>query len=201
MADVVSSLAELRALFERSIVARDIAEPFSSFDSDHLASQVRGFMERRDYDIVGVRQDGVVVGYAARSALTSGSVGDHATKPDPTALVAETEPLVAVVEHLRETPWLLVTVLGEIGGIITRGDLQKTPVRMWLFGLVSLFEMQMLRLVRERYPANSWKHLLTTERLANAGGLLDQRKRRNEALDLADCLQFWGQEADPGADT
>ena len=73
---------------------------------------------------------------------------------------------------------------------MTRGDLQKAPVRLWLFGLVSLLEMQMLRVVRERYPADSWVPLLTDERCVGARRVFAERRRRNEANDLSDCLQL-----------
>jgi len=61
---------------------------------------------------------------------------------------------------------------------------------LWLFGLVSLLEMQLLRVVRERYPADSWTALLTEERLTGARNVFDERRRRNEENDLSDCLQL-----------
>jgi hypothetical protein len=97
---------------------------------------------------------------------------------------------------------VFITVLGHVGGIVTRGDLQKAPVRLWLFGLVSLLEMQMLRVVRERYPTSSWTGLLTEKRLEDARGIFAERQRRNEENDLADCLQLGDKAAilkkDPG---
>jgi hypothetical protein len=50
--------------------------------------------------------------------------------------------------------------------------------------------MQLLRIVRSAYPHEIWKNLLSTWRLEKANGILVQRKIRNEALDLADCLQI-----------
>lgn len=83
-------------------------------------------------------------------------------------------------------------ILGQVGGIVTKGDLQKIPVRMWLFGLISLIEMQLLRIIRDYYPDDSWKQkpLISPDRLNKAEDQLKDRRRRNEAIDLADCLQF-----------
>ncbi len=78
----------------------------------------------------------------------------------------------------------------QVWGIITRGDLQKAPVRMWLFGLISLLEMNFLRLIRLKFLEDSWKSLLKSTRLKHAQYILDDRRRRNEAIDLADCLEF-----------
>ena len=95
-----------------------------------------------------------------------------------------------VLELLARFPQVFVVVMGEVSGIITKGDLQKAPVRLWLFGVLSLLEMQFLRLIRTAYPQDTWKGFVSENRLGKAGQLLQERKRRNEAIDLADCLQF-----------
>jgi hypothetical protein len=64
------------------------------------------------------------------------------------------------------------------------------PVRLWLFGRVTLIEMHLLRLIREHYPAEGWRQQLSPARLEAAGRLLRQRQARHEAVDLADCLEF-----------
>ena len=62
---------------------------------------------------------------------------------------------------------------------------------MWLFGLISLIEMQLLRIIRDYYPDDSWKHKISENgRLKKAEDLFEKRRQRNEAIDLADCLQF-----------
>jgi hypothetical protein len=50
--------------------------------------------------------------------------------------------------------------------------------------------MQLLRVVRERYPADSWSALVTAERLTGAQKIFAERQRRNEGNDLSDCLQL-----------
>jgi len=88
------------------------------------------------------------------------------------------------------TPRVFVTAWDKPGGIVTFGDMQKAPVRMWLFGLITLTEMQMLRIIRAYYPDDCWRAKLRTERLEYAERILEDRRRRNEGVDLADCLQF-----------
>jgi hypothetical protein len=61
MKQLKSSLTDLRRLFARAITLRDIAEPLVSFDHGQPANEVRAFMERREYDVVGVREHGLVV--------------------------------------------------------------------------------------------------------------------------------------------
>jgi anion-transporting ArsA/GET3 family ATPase len=50
--------------------------------------------------------------------------------------------------------------------------------------------MNFLRLIRIRYAHDSWKSLLKPARLKHTQNILDDRRRRNEAIDLADCLEF-----------
>jgi hypothetical protein len=98
--------------------------------------------------------------------------------------------MLVVLELLTRFPQVFVVIMGEVSGIIMKGDLQKAPVRMWLFGVLSLLEMQFLRLILTVYPQDTWQELISAKRLAKAELLLQERKHRNEAIDLADCLQF-----------
>ena len=63
MKQLKSSLGDLRRLFARTITLRDIAEPLVSFDHGQPAGEVRDFRERRELDVVGVREYGMVTGY------------------------------------------------------------------------------------------------------------------------------------------
>ncbi|GAG26724.1 unnamed protein product, partial [marine sediment metagenome] len=56
--------------------------------------------------------------------------------------------------------------------------------------LISLIEMQMLRIIRERFPENSWDKFISTGRKEKVEKLFEERKKKNEETDLVDCLQF-----------
>lgn len=190
MKQLKSSLGDLRRLFIRTIALRDIAEPLISFDANQSAQGVRALMDRRGYDVVGVREHGVVTGFAVRSELEGGAIGDQRRPFGAGDVLPDGEPLLAAFATLRERRHVFIAVLGQVGGIVTRGDLQKAPVRLWLFGLVSLLEMQLLRVIRERYPSDSWASQLTADRLAGAHRVFAERQRRREENDLSDCLQL-----------
>jgi hypothetical protein len=147
-------------------------------------------MNGKDFDVVGVRQNGAVIGYVHRADLRKGTLEQY-TKPfDEQLLVEDWSPLLAVLELLVGSPQVFIVFMGEVSGIITKGDLQKAPVRMWLFVVLSLLEMQFLRLIRASFPKDTWKEFISENRLAKAEEMLQDRKRRNETIDLADCLQF-----------
>jgi hypothetical protein len=61
---------------------------------------------------------------------------------------------------------------------------------MWFFNLVSLLELQMLRLIRQHYQDGEWRVKVSSDRVLQAEKLLVDRRRRNEEIDLADCLEF-----------
>jgi hypothetical protein len=61
---------------------------------------------------------------------------------------------------------------------------------MWLFGLVTLVEDLLSRTLRKRYPAEAWRDQLSEGRLQRAEALQAERRRRNESLELVDCLSF-----------
>jgi len=147
-------------------------------------------MSDRDYDVVGVRRDGLVVGYVKRMDLSDGTLANHLVKFSSDNIIDESTQLIDILKQMRKTTRLFVLIFGQIGGIVTRGDIQKTPLRMWLFGLISMIEMQLLRIIREHCPNDTWKTFLAPARLKKAQELLSDRRKRNEAIDLADCLQF-----------
>ena len=64
------------------------------------------------------------------------------------------------------------------------------PVRLWLFGLVSLTEMQMLRVIQGRYPPYWWRSLLTQNRIDAATKIFEKLRKQNEEGDLSDYLLF-----------
>jgi hypothetical protein len=61
---------------------------------------------------------------------------------------------------------------------------------MLLFGLISLLEMHLYRIIHHYFPNNTWKHHLNSNRIKFAEDLYALRKSKNEAIQLSDCLQI-----------
>ncbi len=147
-------------------------------------------MSTMDYDVVGIRKEGQVAGYAERSALESGDLGHYQRPLHDATVLGDTVSLLTVLTELNRAPFLFVTLLGSVGGIVTAADMQKPPVRMWLFGIVTLIEMRCSELIERHCPADTWREYLSEARLQKAESLLHERSRRNQSLRLFDCLQF-----------
>jgi hypothetical protein len=187
MKHLKSTSSDLRRLFERAISVREIAEPLTSFDSNKEASSVEIFMDARNFGVVGVREEGRVIGYVRRDGIKPGLLSDSICHFGDNDVMHESESLLAAIQALQVQSELFISILGQVGAIVTKGDLQKAPIRLWLFGVISLIEMQMLRLIRERLPECGWVSLLSEGRVKAAKKLFTERQRRNEEASVADC--------------
>ncbi len=180
----------IKRIFTENFSVGDIAEPLVSFDATADAATVLEVMQRHGYEVVGVRRKGLVAGYIRREDLADGPCGDYLCEFDDAEVVPESACFPTLVRRLTDARRLFVTAFGQIGGIVTRTDLQKPLVRMWLFGMITIVEMGLTRLIESRFPEDGWKCHVTPGRLEKAEALLAERKRRNRELDLLDCLQL-----------
>jgi hypothetical protein len=180
----------LRRVFTEGISAADIAEPLVSFDVSAEAVEVAEWMRQRDFTVVGLRCEGLVMGMFEAAGQPEGPCRRFLRPLPETQVVRDTSPLADVIAGLDRQPRLFVTALRQIAGIITRADLQKPPVRMWLFGMITLMEMRITRMIQQDYAETQWQRYLSEERLAAARRLWQERRRRNQDLTLLDCLQF-----------
>jgi predicted transcriptional regulator len=194
MKQLKSRSQDLRSLFENSITIEYVVEPLKSFDSNQSAQEIFVWMQENDFDVVGVKTEGIITGYLEKNSLNSDSLGDcknHEKIFLPQDLIAISTPLIKLLPLLKNKTRLFILDCNSVTGIVTQGDLQKSPVRMLLFGLVSLLEMNLLRIIRLYYSSDdSLGDVLTEKRLKTADELLQERRKRNEAMDLFDCLQF-----------
>ena len=186
-----SSYQDLRALYD-NISVKHILEPLQSCDADDESAVIRNRMEEPDldFDVMGIEENGEIYGYIERSTLAGGPCGKYSRTFHPSELIAESASLTDVFSVLHDAPRIFVLKGTKVMGIVTRGDLQKAPVRMWVFGLITLIEMNLLFIIRARYSNDSWQNHISEARLRKANDLFNERKKRNEAIDLADCLQI-----------
>lgn len=161
-----------------------------SFESDRPAPVIREFMEKKDFDVVGVREDGDIIGYVERKDLHGESLSDNVQKFTKEHLLNENASLHTALEILKDRDWAFVRFLNYPVGIVTRGDLQKQPVRIWLFGMISLLEMRLTHRLREAYPNDAWLSYLKEKRIESARTILALRIKSNESIDLVECLQL-----------
>jgi predicted transcriptional regulator len=179
----------VRRVFAETFTARDVAEPLASFDAETPAAEVRAFMEDRGFDAVGVRSKGHVVGFVRSDSLENGTCGQRLQPLDEATVLCDSAPLLTVLQALNQVPFVLVAVLGKVGGIITRSDLQKAPLRMWLFGVVTMIEMRFTDLIEQHCPADGWTALLSEARGIRNHTVFASRRQAEEAVKRLEQLR------------
>jgi hypothetical protein len=182
--------ASIEDFYTRGITAVDIAESLASFDIQAEVTMVRAFMEAKEFDAVGLREEGIVTSYVLRKDLTNADLQSHRIPFERGDVLPAQAPLYAVILLLDDAPRVFVEILGHPGGIITREDVQKPPVRMWIFGIITMLETAFNRLLKSRFPEDGWREFTTENRLSKAAWLQRERAKRGEKVPLANCLQF-----------
>jgi len=180
----------LRHVFYSAFTAMDIAEALACFGEEEESMAVSQVMKSNRWSVASVRRRGRPVGYVQVGDLHSGQLGNRMRAFDPRAVLVREASLSDAVAVLAGQPYAFISVLGEVQAVVTRHDYQKPPGRMWLFGMITMLEMNILTTLRLLFPAGEWKERVPAGRLARAEELLQERQRRGQDCDLLDCLQF-----------
>jgi hypothetical protein len=182
---------DVRELFTSGITVKAIYEPLKSCPIKADAIELKCDLERRDFDLAGVvdqKQD--VVGYVDTAKLDEGKIEDYLEAFNSSHLIADSTPIPELFSELLKNNQLFVLSGSKISGIVTVSDLNKPPVRIYLFGIISLLEMHLTYWINELYNEESWVDLIPEERLMLARKLLAKKRDKNQEIDLVNCLQF-----------
>jgi hypothetical protein len=158
--------------------------------ADQQALEVRTYMEERNFDVMGLVDGDTISRYVSRKRLGKGTCHDNGIPIEPREIVSSTTALVDLLRIMKHRDHLFVLGGFKLESIVTSADLQKPPVRMLLFSMVSLLDMFMLVLVKRHYPDELLRSALKPKRLEEVQKLYNLRREMNEEIDLADCLQL-----------
>jgi len=183
--------ADLRKVFKNSITVKDISSRFVYKDGDNKVKFIKELLISSDYDVIGIKSSDSS-GYVLINDLKSnnGDIIKYVKHFEPSELISETTPLIDIFQLLKKKERIFVLSKNKIDRIVTRSDLQKAPVRMLIFGFISILEMYFLSIIKESYENDSWVEYLNSKRVENAKSVYKLRKEKNEALELIDCIQF-----------
>ena len=185
--------AERRTLrtFTQGFAARDLAEPLRSFDSERPAADVAEVLERHTLRVAGVRQGGLTVGWIRQDDLAGASTLGERLRPfAPGQVVPGDAHLSELIAVLTRYDFCFVTAMGDVAGVVTRDDLHKPAGRMWLFGIITLIELELTARLAATWPDGGWTRHLSAGRFEKAEALLQERRRRGHQVELIDCLQL-----------
>ena len=186
----LSSYDTLRNIFKKEITAIHIAEELKYCHPDVGAIKIKETMESLDFDVIGISDDDQIKGYVEISDLNDLNLNNHIKSFNSTELIEDSTPLFDILPILKIKSRIFVQFENEIWGIITVSDLQKITVRIFLFGLISLLEMKMTQIIRNRYPNDTWKQKINPNHYKTAQNLQKNQKSTNENIELIDYLQL-----------
>lgn len=103
-------------------------------------------------------------------------------------VISESTPIADAIEYLKDQPYVFIKEKRDITRIVTKADIDSVPIRIWLFGMISLLEWQL----RDYILANEilWESSLSENRIGKAKELFELKKEVNEEVRLIDCLQL-----------
>lgn len=146
-----------------------------------------------DFDQIPVRKDSSIIGVVTLEC--KGSIEKCLHRLDESMLISAQEPLTQFIPLMaKHPPYRLVLQGGSIRGIVTRSDLLKLPVRVFVFTLVTHLELLMTDIIRKKYPdheeESQWLKYLTEARQENVDKKQQSRKKENYDLPLLECTDF-----------
>jgi len=182
--------SSLKKIFIDNVTAKSIFEPLLCCPADSKANDTKEALKIRDFDIAGVKktEGGEVIGYVVKSELENGEVNNYLKVIDTELLISDSTPIANIFTILTSRAYVFVLYGKHIVGIITRADINKPPVRIYLFGIISLFEMHLNSWINHFYPDNLWHHKITAGRMEKAQEIYELRKGNNQDLSLLECL-------------
>jgi hypothetical protein len=182
----------LKKIFIDNVTAKSIYEPLLCCPRDSRAKEARNALNTREFDVAGVKEteSGEVIGYVITDELMEGEVKRYLKAIEPELLISDSTPIADIFLSLSNKDFAFVLYGNHIIGIITKADINKPPVRIYLFGMISLFEMHINSWISHFYTDGSWEHEISEKRIKKARDTYEMRKGNNQDLSLIECLQF-----------
>jgi hypothetical protein len=191
-AESSSPVAALTALVDRTLTAAHVVSaPLWAVDANEPAVRVAASLAARDFDVAGIAGN-PITHYVTRDALCAGGRGRTAKYASPilaSNCVEKSFPLGSLFDKLTTDEYVFVLDNDEVRSIITRADLQAPAIGVVVLAYLTVIETGLKDLVLgER--GDSWLEPLPEERRAAVEKLFNDKRRKNLAIGMDDCLNF-----------
>ncbi len=186
-----TSFSELQDIFIENITTKYIYEPLACCKVGDNPYEVKQTLEQRDFDTLGVVDENEQkLGYVVREKLGEKPIENYIEQFEIAIVISESTPLSELFEILLDKEYVYVLSKNSVDGIVTRADINKPIVRIYLFGLISLFELHLNFWITENYDNESWKEILNPARIELAENIYEGRRGNNVQLTLLECIQI-----------
>lgn len=187
-----TSFKDVQGLFINKITTEHIYESMQSSHSYDDALQVKFTLESMDFDIGGViDENDSIIGYVVQKELENGYIQNYIKSITADSLISDSTPIAKMLTILSTKEYVFILSANQVKGILTRADVNKPIVRIYLFGIISLFELNLNFWINSYYKNEcEWKEILKTNRVIAAQDIFKLRKGKNEELSLLECIQI-----------
>lgn len=185
-----TTFSEIQNIFIDNITTKFISEPIACCGINDPAHEVKLMMVERDFDILGVRKDDNIIGFINRQDLEFGSVEKYISSFENSIIISDSTPVAELLDLLTHNGYVFVLFKHQVSGIVAKADINKPIVRIYLFGIISLFELHLNYWIVKYYGINDWKEKLVAKRLDMAKNIFNERQGQNLELTLLECLQL-----------
>ena len=182
----------LKQIFIDNVTAKCIYEPLLCCPLDSNPFAAKEALKTRDFDVAGVKEtkDGSVIGYVVAEEIGDDEFKKYIKDFEFQYVISDSTPIAEIFAVLSTKNFAFVVYGNDIAGIITKADVNKPPVRIYVFGIISLLEMHLNSWINHYYPDSTWVDKIDKDRIEAASNIYDQRKGNNQELSLLECLQF-----------
>ena len=188
---IYQQLDQLRKLTEGEILVRHIATyDLYAPDPQENAEIVWQKMDDRKIDVAPLKEQPFYHRYIVVKELANDQCEKYAHPIDVTMVIAETVPLVHIFQTLQKRPFLFVLQGRGINGIVTKSDLQRVPVRILMFWLITLLEMNLRESIRQYHGNDEWVNMLSEKRLQDVKDLQAERLKKDTSIGLIEGTQL-----------
>lgn len=168
----------LEEIFTNQINVLNIAVPLTPLDR----KAAKALCIEKNYDVHLVRE-------REREDLQVYEKNTDSIRPlHDSEVISESTPLIEVVDLLCKKEQVFVKVKRNVTHLVTRSDLDTIPVRIWLYGMISIFEFELKEKINQL--SIIWEEQLSSDRLAKAEQLFVMKQSKNEEINLLGCTQL-----------
>lgn len=177
----------LKKIFIDSVTTKNICEPLLSCEMGMFSTDIREMLSDRDFDSAGVIDENKkVVGYVLTNELGDGVISDYVKEIERDSVISDSTPIPVLINELSRNEYLYVNFGRDILYIVTKSDLNKPPIRIFIFGIISLFEIHLNYWVGECYKDNEViRDIIGKIRFDKANDFYKNAKLNNENEDVS----------------
>ena len=187
-----TKFTSLKQIFIDNVTAKSIFEPLLSCPINSSGIDAKNALTARDFDVAGIKceEGDDVKGYVLTEEIGDDSLDKYIKRFDQKDLISDSTPIAEIFDALSHKNHVFVLFGNKVIGIITTADINKPPVRIYIFGIISLLEMHLNSWINHYYPHETWIENIQGNRIDEARKIYEKRKGNNQVLSLLECLQL-----------